>query len=413
MTNKVTPTGGWMRGHKPDFDDWAELVGDQRWSYNGQLPYFKRVEKIVDPGTDQAQHGLKGPISVTSVSTTGRQYPLRNAVLKAWKEVGIQQKPDGNCGDPLGVVEYRENRANGKRQIASSCYSLKGVTVLTNSLVAKIILDGTNGGRSSPIRALGVQLVDGTEYRAAREVILSAGAYRSPQLLMLSGIGCKTHLASHCIPVVIDAPEVGKHLKDHPMYSTYWKLRSPEERGGLVLGSKNPLFTQPQFATGNPVDWITTTTLPTEGLRKAIEKDEGTIEPVSSLASQHPLLRTVRAFAELFVVYAASSANDPVILFDGSHVTASIVGLQPTSKGTVRLASANPLQGPLIDPQCYTTEVDRYAMRDAVRRTTALFTRTSWSASMIAGETPPSDFPPLSQETTDDEIDARIAHSAA
>ncbi|KAK5052585.1 hypothetical protein LTR84_002450 [Exophiala bonariae] len=409
----VINRGGWMRGHKPDFDDWAELVRDHRWSYDGQLPYFKRVENVVDPCTDQAQHGVRGPITVTSVSTTGRQYPLRNAVLKAWKELDIQHKPDGNSGDPLGVVEYHENRANGDRQIASSCYSLNGVTVLTNSLVARVILEGTDAGCSYPVRAVGVRLADGTEYKATREIILSAGAYRSPQLLMLSGIGCKTNLASHGIPAIIDLPEVGKHLKDHPMYSTYWKLRNPEEQGGLVLGSKNPLFTQPQFTTGNPVDWITTTSLPLEGLRKAVEKDEGIVDPISSAGSQHPLLRTDRAFVELFVVYAASNPTDPVIPFDGSHITASIVGLQPTSEGTVKLASANPHHGPLIDPQYYTTEVDRYAIRDAVRRITKLFTQTSWSETIIAGETPSYQFPPLHHGITDDEIDARIANSAA
>lgn len=351
---------------------------------------------------------------MTSVSTTERQFPLRNAVLKAWKEVGVQYSPDGNGGNPLGVAELHENRANGLRQIASSCYSLRGVTVLTNSLVTKILLSGSNETPSLPIQAVGVQLANGTEYKATKEVILSAGAYRTPQILMLSGIGPKAQLAAHGIPSIVDLPDVGEHLKDHVMYSTYWKLRDPDEQGGLVLGSRNPLFTQQQFATGVPLDWVTTTTLPRDRLSAAIERDENTnvTSPPSYPTSKHPLLRTERAFMETLITYAAMNPADPVIPFDGSHITATLVGLQPTSKGTVKLASADPHQGPLIDPQCYTTEVDRYAFRDAVRRLTTLMTQTSWSKTLFAGETPPAEFPPLAQDTTDGEIDARIAHSA-
>lgn len=403
-----------MRGHRADYDDWAELVGDQRWSYEGQLPYFKRAENVVNPHCDQAQHGVKGLVTVTSVSTTGRQFPLRNAVLKAWEELGIQYNPDGNSGNPLGVAELHESRANGLRQVASSCYSLQGVTVLTSSMVTRILLTEIDGDPSSPVRAVGVELEDGTEYKATKEVVLSAGAYRSPQVLMLSGIGCKDQLSSHGIRAIIDLPDVGAHLKDHLLYSTFWRLQHPEEEGGLVLGSTNPLFSQQHFTTGVPLDWVTTTTLPTDGLRKAIKRDEGG-EPTSSPSSsfsQHPLLRVERAFMESLVTYAAMSPADPAIPFDGSHITATLVGLTPTSKGTVKLASADPKQRPLIDPQFYTTEVDRYAFRDGVRRITTLLTQTSTGKRIFAGESPPARFRPLSQETTDEEIDARIAHSA-
>jgi choline dehydrogenase len=392
---------GWIRGDKDDFDYWASVVGDSRWSYNGQLPYFKKMEDIVNSGVDLTQHGLNGPIVATSITTSGRRYPLREPILSAWNQSGIDFNPDGNGGNPLGVVELNENRKDGLRQLSSSAYPLGGVTVLTNTLVKKVLISKVG----SSLQAAGVQLEDGTKYTATKEVIVTAGAYRTPQLLMLSGLGPKSHLSSKGITTLLDIPDLGRNLADHVQYFQYWKLKHPEL--GQAVGSSNPLFTDPVFGKGVPADWLTTLTPPTDGLRAAITKDEG-----KAPSSSHPLLKTTRAFMEAFVIYAASSPANPVVPLDGSHIVTTMVGILPTSRGTVHLASTNPRDAPVIDPRYLTTEVDKYAFRDGVKKVAKALLMTLAGNDTVLGETPPSGFDPISVNSTDAEIDARLAQTA-
>lgn len=186
-------------------------MNDQRWSYKGLLPYFKRSEKHFDPTADHEQHGFDGPVTTASVSSSGRKYSLRDHVFKLWSNLGLKHVIDANNGHPQGITELVENWRDGKRQIASATYPLDGVEVLTNTLVHRIIFDDEV--------AVGIELANG-EARKVKpdgEVILSAGAYRTPQVLQLSGVGDAEHLAKHDIPVVVDLPGVGRNLHDHMM----------------------------------------------------------------------------------------------------------------------------------------------------------------------------------------------------
>jgi len=112
--------GTWTRGSAVDYDRWAELVGDRRWSYAEMLPYFRRSEHHEIPGGDVEQHGFDGPIhtmSVSSSSNGARQYPLRENVRTAWAQLGVRFVDDANNGHPQGLVEVIENgtRARGKQ----------------------------------------------------------------------------------------------------------------------------------------------------------------------------------------------------------------------------------------------------------------------------------------------------------
>ncbi len=150
---------------------------------------------------------------IQSVTSTHREFPLRNYTLKLWSELGINALPglDGNAGNPLGVGELQENRVDGRRQIAAAVYSLDGITVLTETMVEKVLIENVSG---AGLTAVGVKLANGTEIRG-RETIVSAGAVRSPQVLMLSGIGPAYQLAKFDIPVLLDQPDVGQNLADH------------------------------------------------------------------------------------------------------------------------------------------------------------------------------------------------------
>ncbi|KAI1259423.1 putative GMC oxidoreductase [Xylariaceae sp. FL1019] len=389
----VINTSGWVRGDKSDYDLWGQAVNDTRWSYDGQLPFMKKSEKFWSDTINTDQHGLDGPAILQSETSTNRKFPLRDHVHKSWKEVGVADLPslDANAGDPLGIGELQENKTQGRRQIAAAIYSLKDVSVLTDTVVEKIITERTAHG----LTAIGIRLADGTEIRG-QEVILSAGAVRSPQILMLSGIGPAEELKKFDIPVLLDQPNIGANLADHGLFAHCWKLKDPA--AGWSLGSANPIFAQPQYGWGGPVDFLVSTDVPKEGLIAAIAADEGT-HPDSAT---HPLLRK-RTFAEHVLLYAGA--------VDGSLITFALINLLTTSRGSVKLASGSIQDQPNIDPNFLSTAVDRYVMREALK----LQIRFAGSRDTVIGREiiqselgAPGFDKVLSPTSTDEELDARL-----
>ena len=179
------------------------------------LPYFKRTETHHDPKTaDPSQHGFDGPIHTTA---SARQYPLKDLMRQAFLNTGLEVTNDANGGNPLGVAAYTENWRAGKRQPSGKAYGLKGVDVITGVFVRRIILEGNV--------ATGAELVDGRTIMANKEVILSCGSIRSPQVLMLSGIGPKDELSKHGIEQLINSPEVGRNFNDHCCLGQFFKVR--------------------------------------------------------------------------------------------------------------------------------------------------------------------------------------------
>jgi choline dehydrogenase-like flavoprotein len=146
-----------------------------------------------------------------NVTSAGRNFPLRGKVKAAWEAIGLEQIGDANSGSPQGFVELTENRKNGMRQLACDAYSLSGVQVMTETLVKRVVVEQTDGRKI----ATGVELASGEVITANEEIIISAGAYRTPQVLMLSGIGPTAELKKHDIKQVVELPEVGKNLHDH------------------------------------------------------------------------------------------------------------------------------------------------------------------------------------------------------
>lgn len=401
-----------MRGSKVDFEEWASLANDSRWSYDGLLPYFRSTESFWNNSTNSDQHGYNGPLNVEVPTTTGRVYPLRDAVFNSYEAVGIEALPglDANAGDNLGFGEIAENRRDGKRQIASKYYPLNGITVLTQSLVEKILLDVAKNNESSSsggnkVVATGVRLVNGTEFRG-KEIIASAGSYRTPQLLMLSGIGPAEVLSEYDIEQKLDVPEVGKGLADHLFLTTEWKL-APEYRMDTV-DSGNPLFSEAQYGLGQPNNFVASygvSDIP--GLTQAITTDEGQAPE----ANTHLLLKETRTFFEAFVLY---TNFDPTLPSNSSYLTAANVGLLPTSRGSVSINSSDPTVPPVINPNFFATKVDRFVYRDGLRKVIKMMVggESPLSQGIVVGEAPPAGLPALTVDSTDDEIDARIRATA-
>lgn len=158
--------------------------------------------------------------------------------------------------------------------------------------------------------ATGICLADGTQIHG-REILLAAGAYRTPQLLMLSGVGPKATLEQHDVEVKVDLPEVGQNFNDHICLYLNWKLKDPSR--GFSMGSENPLFSEPQYTTGTPISYVANTTVPREGLEDAIAKDEGNVHP------DHYLLKRNWAMMENIVMYLAIPI--PSVTMDGTHIS--------------------------------------------------------------------------------------------
>jgi len=233
----------YIRGHRLDYDDWA-ASGCEGWSYDEVLPYFKRSEDN-ERGEDEF-HGVGGPLSV---SDSRSMHPLVDAQLEAAVQAGYQLLPDLNVDRPEGVGRFQLTQRNGRRWSTADAYlhpamERPNLAVQDCTFVERIVFDGD--------RAVGVELVRNgirERVRAEREVIICAGAYQSPVLLMLSGIGPADDLRLFGIDVREDLP-VGRNLQDHCMVNLNyessvpalfgvatpenWELFEMEDRGPLT-----------------------------------------------------------------------------------------------------------------------------------------------------------------------------------
>ena len=387
--------GGWARGDARDYDQWAKSVADERWSYQGLLPYLKKAENHFEAKENPEQRGSDGPMRITSVldSHPKRRYGLREPIKAAWEELGLQQNPRGDCGSLAGICEYLENWNDGLRQPSNLAYTLEGVKVVTGAVVHKIIL--TNNGHDLP-NASGVLLADGREFKARKEVVLSAGAVNTPQILMLSGIGPANLLSEFGIPVLYDNPEVGENYINHFAHFQAWRLRNPEK--GLSMGS--PMWEDPALFKGLPCDWAVNEGTPLHLLEPALQADAA-----RGKLSDNSFLDPKRCLVETMVIYSPVGAPVPM---DGSYIATSVMLLVPTSRGCVKITSSSPTDAPAIDTNFYDTEVDRAALIYGTRRVMKALLGTSAGRSYVECEVTPPGIPPLDKESSDATIDARI-----
>jgi choline dehydrogenase-like flavoprotein len=223
----------YIRGHRIDYDRWAAL-GNPGWSYDEVLPYFKKAECNLEIKNEW--HGNEGPLPVSQLQTDN---PFQQHYLKAAEQVGYPINTDFNSAEQEGVGIYQVTQRNGERWSAFRAYvqphlgKRPNLQVETGALTQRILFEGK--------RAVGVEYRQGGKLvtlRARREVILSAGAFQSPQLLMLSGIGDAEELQKLGIPVLQHLPGVGKNLQDHPDFIFGYKsddinLVGFSLRGGL------------------------------------------------------------------------------------------------------------------------------------------------------------------------------------
>ena len=211
-----------LRGIPEDYDIWKASCGDD-WSYENLLPYFKKLEK--DNDFEDKYHGNKGPISVSRFGLDECD-PIQKAFYKACVRHGFDPCPDHNNPNTSGIGPIPLNLC-GRTRISTMIGYLNPVRsrdnlyIMPDTLARKILFDSRN--------AVGVEVQQNNQILEVRgkEIILSAGAIASPQILMLSGIGPKKHLKNYGIKPIIDLQQVGQNLQDHPALLTIIKLNHP------------------------------------------------------------------------------------------------------------------------------------------------------------------------------------------
>jgi choline dehydrogenase len=206
-----------VRGQAQDFDTWAQM-GNRGWSYHDVLPIFRRMESYAGAG-DDAFRGREGPLRVTDPEPRD---PLFATIIKAAGQVGIRHNPDYNGASQEGMAMSQATISRGRRMSTARCYldpvrNRGNLHIETEALTERLLLDGK--------RCTGVRYSIGREVREAQAgcaVVVSAGAFNSPQLLELSGIGQPERLRNLGIEVRHELPGVGENLRDHYVPRTRW-----------------------------------------------------------------------------------------------------------------------------------------------------------------------------------------------
>ncbi|MCR2747899.1 GMC family oxidoreductase [Limnobacter parvus] len=222
----------YVRGTASDYDRWANEEGCSGWSYKEVLPYFKLSE--CNERIRDAYHGNSGPLNVADLRSDN---PFQQIYLEAGKQAGFKINNDFNGADQEGVGIYQVTQKNGERWSAARAYLFphlhrKNLTVHTKAMVQRVLFEGK--------RAVGVEVsINGqlAVLKARKEIILTAGAIQTPQLLMVSGVGDSSELARHDIEVVHHLPGVGKNLQDHPDFIFGYSTKSLDTLGLSLRGS--------------------------------------------------------------------------------------------------------------------------------------------------------------------------------
>jgi choline dehydrogenase-like flavoprotein len=327
----------YVRGHRADYDGWAAL-GCEGWDWDSVLPYFRRSEGNAR-GADDA-HGADGPLQV---SDQFDPRPVSRAFVEAAKRMQIRERDDFNAGDNEGVglyqvTQYHDDARRGERCSAAAAYlhpvmdRRPNLTVLTHARATRILFDGK--------RATGVAFRQGRraqEVTARREVILCGGAFNSPQLLQLSGVGAADDLRAHGIKPVHELPGVGRNLQDHLDFVLAWKSKDTDNFGIGLTGTKN--------LVRHILQW---------------RRDGGGMI-ATPFAEGAAFLKTGPGLdlPDVQLHFVISIVDDHARkLHPGYGFSVHVCALRPHSRGVVGLQSGDPMAAPMIDPRYLSDDRD-------------------------------------------------------
>jgi choline dehydrogenase-like flavoprotein len=314
----------YLRGQREDYDGWAAL-GASGWGWDDVLPYFKRAENN-ERGAD-ALHGAGGPLNVADLRTP---HPFARLFIQAAVQAGIPANNDFAGETQEGAGFYQVTQKNGERWSVARGYleparNRPNLAIITDALATRILFEGK--------RAVGVRyLQGGTEHtvRARREVLLAAGALQSPQLLMVSGLGPAAQLVQHGVPVIADLPGVGQNLQDHLDIIINRRVANTDLLGFSVVGGVKLL----------------------RAISRWRRERRGVL--TSNFAEAGAFIRTEPQLArpDLQLHFVIGMVDNHNRTFHWGHgMSCHACPLQPKSRGSVALASADMRAAPVIDPR--------------------------------------------------------------
>jgi choline dehydrogenase len=339
-----------VRGQARDYDGWAQS-GALGWSFEEVLPYFRRLERFVDDAPDPLR-GREGPLDVIRVR---ERHPLLEAFIEAGVEAGHARNPDYNGESQDGFGYYQVNQRAGRRWSAYRAYlqpamRRSNLAVRTHAQATRIILEEGRAVAIAYRRAGRDEMV-----RARREVVLTAGAVQTPQLLELSGIGDGTLLSRHGIPVVQHTPGVGANYQDHFATRLNWRVTQPITLNEQTRGWRLALAV---------ADYI---------LRR-----KGILTLATGMA--HGFVRT-RAECETpdiqyFFVHASYADAADRKLDREPGMTIGVTQLRPQSRGSIHIGSPDPFAAPEIRPNFLTDLEDQDCLVAGMRMARQIMQQT-------------------------------------
>jgi len=372
----------YMRGQSRDYDNWAEVTGDARWRWDSSLPYFKRHEDHYKG--DDALHGAGGEWRVEKQRLS---WEVLDAFAQAAVQAGIPATDDFNRGSNEGVGYFEVNQKSGwrwntaKAFLRPTCYGRPNFEMWTSAQVSKLLLETLPNGQQ---RCTGVEVWNGNEKvtaQASQSVVLTAGAIGSPQLLQLSGIGPGALLQQHGVKTVVDLPGVGENLQDHLQIRAVFKVKGVKTLNTLANSwwGKAAIGMEYLFKRSGPMSMAPSQlgAFTRSDTSQAWPNIEYHVQPLSLDAFGEPL--------------------HPFPAF-----TASVCNLNPTSRGSVHIQSANFAQAPLIAPNYLSTDADRQVAADSLRITRRI------AAQPALAKYQPEEWKPGTQFQSDEDL-ARLA----
>jgi choline dehydrogenase len=400
----------YMRGQARDYDQWAHLTGDDSWSWDNSLPYFKLHEDHHKGG--DALHGAKGTApgvlqgDDSAYGTAMRhqqaggewrvekqrlRWDVLDAFAQAAQQAGIPATDDFNRGTNEGVGYFEVNQKSGwrwntaKAFLRPHCEGRPNFELWTSAQVTRLLVETQPDGSQ---RCAGVQVWNGHEMviaHASKEVVLSAGAIGSPQILQLSGIGPAALLRQHGMEVKVDLPGVGGNLQDHLQIRTVFKVTGVTTLNTLAnsLWGKARIGLEYAFKRSGPMSMAPSQlgAFTRSDPSQAWPNVEYHVQPLSLDAFGEPL-HSFPAF------------------------TASVCNLNPTSRGTVHIRSARFEDAPAISPNYLATQADQQVAVDSLRLTRRI------AAQPALARYAPQEFKPGTQYQSDDEL-VRLAGDIA
>jgi len=314
----------YIRGHRADYDHWA-AEGNEGWAYDDVLPYFRRAEH--NERLHDEYHGTDGPLNVMDLRSPNK---MMQPFIDAAREAGYRITDDFNGAEQEGIGPYQVTHKNGERFSAAKAYltpnlARRNLTVFTGAHTTRVLFEGR--------RATGVEFRrDGRleQIGANHEVLMAAGALQTPQILMLSGVGPGAELAKFGIGVVHDLPGVGRNLHDHLDAVQVVNAPTLKETFGVSFGGIARVLRAIPEWRNHRTGMLTTNFAESGGFIKSQAS-----EPIPDLQLH-------------FVIAKLVDHGRKTVL--GHGYSGHVCVLRPRSRGSVTLASADPMSAPLIDP---------------------------------------------------------------